>query len=144
MGNGQDRTPVLRSEDWWACFLGWFIIVLAIIGLHEVAAGKWAVSSILPAGPKFGKWTSLAGIFPKGFGTSLGQAGILFVFMAVITSIGGIFMKFDLKRYIPGFLVIFVLALISMIISKQAFFSKWGIEYVIFALIFGLIIGNFL
>ena len=23
---------VLQNEDWWACFLGWFILVLAIIG----------------------------------------------------------------------------------------------------------------
>lgn len=26
------RTPVLRSEDWWACFLGWLIIAIAIFG----------------------------------------------------------------------------------------------------------------
>ena len=32
MSNGE-RTPVIRSEDWWACFLGWLILVLAIIGL---------------------------------------------------------------------------------------------------------------
>jgi hypothetical protein len=47
MSNGE-RTPVIRSEDWWACFIGLFILVLAIIGLHEVAAGKFAVSNIIP------------------------------------------------------------------------------------------------
>ncbi len=142
MGNGNDRTPVFKSEDWWSCFLGWFILCLAIIGLHEVAAGKFAIQ-FLPAGPKIQKgWTSLSEIFPKGM-ASIGATVWLFVFLAIITSIGGIFMKMDLKRYIPGFLLVFVLALLSMIISKQAFMSKWGIEYVIFALIFGLIISNF-
>ncbi|UCE54346.1 MAG: putative sulfate exporter family transporter [Desulfobacterales bacterium] len=141
MSNGNQRPPVLQSEDWWACFLGWFILLIAIVGLKELEAGKWAVG-LLPAGPKIGKWTSLAAAFPKGFGTFLWQSVILFVFITVITGIGGAFMKFDFKRYIPGFLVIFILALVSMVLSKQAFFAKWGIEYVIFALAFGLIISN--
>jgi uncharacterized integral membrane protein (TIGR00698 family) len=141
MSNGNQRPPVLQSEDWWACFLGWFILLIAIVGLKELEGGKWAVG-LLPAGPKIAKWTSLAAAFPKGFGTFLWQSVILFVFITVITGIGGAFMKFDFKRYIPGFVVVYVLALIAMVLSKQAFFAKWGIEYVIFALAFGLIISN--
>ncbi len=141
MSNGQQRPPVLRSEDWWACFLGWFILILAIIGLHQVGEGKWAVG-LLPQGPKLGKgWTTLAAAFPQGAQT-LSTTIVLFIFTAVITSIGGIFMKFDLKRYLPGFLVIFVLAFIAILISRQKFFNTWGIEYVIFALVFGLVISN--
>jgi len=33
MSNGNDRTPVLQNEDWWACFLGWFILLLAVVGV---------------------------------------------------------------------------------------------------------------
>ena len=141
MSNGE-RTPVIRSEDWWACFLGWFILLLAIIGLNEVADGKWA-STIVPLGPKIGKnWTSIAAAFPKGFGTAIGQMAVQFIFLAVLTMIGGAFMKLDLKRYLPGFLVIYILAVISTVIAKQQFLNKWGISYVIFALAFGLIISN--
>ena len=46
-------------------------------------------------------------------------------------------MKFDLKRYIPGFILIFAITFISMVISKQAFINKWGISYVLFALAIG-------
>ena len=140
MSNGNEIPPVWQSEDWWACFLGWFILLVAIIGLNEVETGKW-VSGLLPQGPKIGKWTSLAAAFPKGIST-LGSTIGLFVFLLVLTGIGGIFLKFDFKRYVPGFIVIFLLAFISMVLSKQAFLAKWGIEYVIFALIFGLIISN--
>jgi uncharacterized integral membrane protein (TIGR00698 family) len=144
MSNGE-RTPVIRSEDWWACFLGWFILLLAIIGLHEVAEGKFAISSIFPTGPKIGKnWTTLAAAFPKGFGTALGQMVVQFIFLAVLTMIGGAFMKLDLKRYIPGFLIIYILAVIAQVVAKQQFLNKWGISYVIFALAFGLIISNIL
>jgi uncharacterized integral membrane protein (TIGR00698 family) len=137
-----DWSNLWKSEDWWSCWLGWSILILAIIGLHEVAAGKWAVGGLLPHGPKIGKWTALAKIFPKGFGLAMWQSLGLFVFLAILTMIGGAFMKLDLKRYLPGFLVIFILSFISMIIAKQAFMAKWGIAYVIFALFFGLIISN--
>ncbi|MHC4459113.1 MAG: YeiH family protein, partial [Planctomycetota bacterium] len=163
--------PVLQNEDWWACFIGWFILLLAIIGVHELESGKWAVS-ILPSFPKIKTWTSLGAAFPKGFGGTLGTTVVVFIFITVvtmiggafmkldlfggtlgttvvvfifitvITMIGGAFMKLDLKRYIPGFLVIFALTFISMVISKQAFIKKWGISYVLFALVFGLIISN--
>ena len=41
MSNQTLQKPVWQSEDWWACFLGWFILVAAMIGLKEVEAGKW-------------------------------------------------------------------------------------------------------
>jgi uncharacterized integral membrane protein (TIGR00698 family) len=141
MSNGQERPSVFKSEDWWSCFLGWFILLVAIIGLREVEAGKWAVG-LLPSGPKLAKdWTSLGAALPQG-AAGWGSTLAIFVFMLVLTMIGGAFMKFDFKRYIPGFLVIFILSLVSIIISRQAFINKWGFEYVIFALIFGLIISN--
>ena len=46
------RTPVLRNEDWWACFIGWFIVCLAVF-------------EVLPKPAKLGKWTELSGIFPN-------------------------------------------------------------------------------
>lgn len=129
MSNGNERTPVLQNEDWWACYIGWFILLLAIWG-------------VLPHTPKIATWTSLADAFPKGASTIWTTVALCLTF-GVLTFIGGIFMKFDLKRYIPGFLVIFALTFISMVISKQAFIKKWGISYVLFALVFGLIISNF-
>ena len=130
MSNGNKRTPVLQNEDWWACFIGWFILLLALWG-------------VLPGTPKIAKWTSLAAAFPKGWST-LGTSIVLCIAMGVLTFIGGIWMKFDLKNYIPGFIVLFALTFVSMVISKQAFISKWGISYVLFALAFGLIISNIL
>jgi uncharacterized integral membrane protein (TIGR00698 family) len=135
-----ERPSVIKSEDWWACFLGWLILLIGIIGLSEVEAGKWVVG-LLPHGPKIGKWTSLAAAFPQGIGALWSTIG-LFVFLLVVTGIGGAFMKYDFKRYIPGFIIIYFLAFLGMVLSKQAFFAKWGIEYVIFALAFGLIISN--
>ena len=140
-GNGKtDWSNLWKNEDWWACWIGWFILIIGIIGVHEVKEGKWAVG-LLPAAPKIAAWTSLAAAFPKGWST-LGTTIVLCIFTGVITLIGAAFMKVDIKRYIPGFIVIFALSFIAMVISKQAFISHWGISYVLFALVFGLIISN--
>lgn len=126
--NEKNRPGVLENEDWWACFVGWFILLLAIVG-------------ILPSAPKIAKWTGLAAAFPEGWST-LGTAVVLFVTMGLLTMLGGYFLKFDLKRYVPGFIVIFALSFAAMLISKQSFIKEWEISYVLFALAFGLIIGN--
>ena len=141
MANGNDRTPALQNEDWWACIIGWFILLIAIIGVNEVSAGKFAVS-FLPAAPKLGKWTELAAAFPKGFGSTIVTGLIMWAFLCVCTLVAGYFLKFDLKSYIPGFLIIYAIAFVSMVIAKQKFIAKWGISYVLFALAFGLIISN--
>ncbi len=139
MSNGNQKTDwssLWKNEDWWSCWIGWFILILAMIA----AAG---VAHLLPAPPKIAKWNwfDLSTAFPKGAGT-IWAAIVFFAFSCAVTFIGGIFMKFDLKRYIPGFLVIFIISFIAMVISKEAFVHKWGLEYVIFALIIGLIISN--
>jgi uncharacterized membrane protein YadS len=128
---GMDFSSLWTAEDWWACWIGFAILALAIFG-------------ILPHTPKIGKWTELtvAAIFPKGMGSTM-VTTIKFVILAcVLTSIAAVAMKHKLGEYIPGFLVIFGITFIAMIISKQAFMKKWGISYVLFALIFGLIISN--
>ena len=142
MSNGKvDWSNLWKNEDWWACWLGWFILVLAIIGVHEVKEGKWAVG-LLPAVPKIGTWTSgLGKAFPKGTATIMTTIWLC-VFMGVLSGIGAAFMKRKIASFIPGFIVIFALSFVSMVLAKQAFIKKWGISYVLFALAFGLIISN--
>jgi uncharacterized membrane protein YadS len=125
---GIDWSSLWRKEDWWACWIGWFILLMAIIG-------------IMPKAPKIAKWVGLGQAFPEGWGT-LGSLIVLFIVTAILTIIGAAALKRDIKRYIPGYLAIFILAFIGIVISKQKTIDLWGLEYVIWALIFGLIISN--
>jgi uncharacterized membrane protein YadS len=126
--NKIDWSSLWKNEDWLACWVGWAFLVLAILG-------------ILPHTPKIGTWTNLAEAFPKGIGT-LWDSIILFIVAIIFTLIGIYFLKKDIKRYIPGFVVIFLLAFLAIFISNQATIKYWGIPYVLWALIFGLIISN--
>jgi len=123
-----DWSSLWNKEDWWACWLGFIILILAMIG-------------ILPAGPKFGTWSTIDQAFPSGIAT-IWDTLILFVILAVLSLIGLIFMKKDIKRFVPAFIVIFALAWLAVFIGKQSVINAWGLEYVIWALIFGLLISN--
>jgi uncharacterized membrane protein YadS len=48
----------------------------------------------------------------------------------------------NIKRYIAGFGIIFILAVFSLIIGGNKTISYYGIEYVVFALLIGLLLSN--
>jgi len=123
-----DWSSLWNKEDWWACWLGFVILILAMIG-------------ILPAGPKFGTWATIDKAFPSGIST-IWDTLIIFVILAVLCLIGLIFMKKDIKHYVPAYIDIFALAWLAIFEGKQSVINAWGLEYVIWALIFGLIISN--
>jgi len=126
--NKIDWSSLWTKEDWWACWLGFIILIVAIIG-------------VMPDTVKIGTWATIDKAFPKGIAT-LWDTLILFVIMAVLSMIGLFFMKKDWKRFIPAFAVLFCLAWVSIFVGKQAVINTWGLEYVIWGLIFGLLISN--
>ncbi|WP_315822345.1 hypothetical protein [Paraflavitalea speifideaquila] len=65
--------------------------------------------------------------------------GVLFAFLSAIAIglSGG-----SIKNYLAGFSLIFILGIISLIIAGNKTISYYGVEYVVFALVIGLLIGN--
>jgi uncharacterized membrane protein YadS len=132
MANGNkgiDWSSLWNKEDWWACWIGWFILILALMG-------------ILPGVPKLARWTSLGQAFPQGALATLGIFLGLFVFTGVITLIGAAAMKRDVKRYLPGYFIVILLALIALIVANEKGIHYYGFEFVLWALFFGLFISN--
>src|SRR5262249_20214991 len=67
------------------------------------------------------------------------KIGIAFLILSVI---GVALMGGNVSKYIIGFPVVYVLAWLSHVIAGNATMNYWGLEYVIFALLIGLFIGN--
>ncbi|MGB9730151.1 MAG: hypothetical protein ACP5GU_09795 [Thermoprotei archaeon] len=91
-----DWSSLWRKEDWWAVWLGFFIIGIAIFGFLA-----WI--------PKMSIWT---------------------------TSIGDSVKLYDL----PYFILFYVF--LSIIFAKNSIVNTYGLEYVVWALLLGLIISN--
>jgi uncharacterized integral membrane protein (TIGR00698 family) len=127
---GIDWSSVWKKEDWWACWIGWFLLLLAIIAL-------------LPAVPKLARWTEFSQAFPRG-AVAFWSLTKLFIILTILTSIGAAAMKKPVKAYIPGFLVIYIIALVALVVSNQKQIHMYGFEFVLWALIIGLFISNVL
>ena len=125
-----DWSSLWKKEDWWACWIGWFLLLLALVAL-------------LPAVPKLARWTEFSQAFPRG-AVAFWSLTKLFLVLVILTSIGAAAMKKPVKSYIPGFLVIYLIAFVALVVSNQKQIHLWGFEYVLWALFIGLFISNVL
>jgi hypothetical protein len=118
---------LIKTEDWWACWLG---ISLFVIGL----------SGIITTVPKPSLWdmNPFDSFSVDGFISYL----LLMVIAVILFSIGMKLIQGKLSSFAPAFLLFSILGLAAQIISKQHFIGTYGLEYVLWALIIGLIISN--
>ncbi len=115
-------------EDWLAVWLGAASLILVGLGWRPaMPAFKWAAAA------------DLGKIFSSANGAnSLWLAGCLFL----LSLPGALLLGANVVRYAAGFAVVSVLAWIPQWIAGNATVAYWGVEYVIFALILGLIVSN--
>lgn len=110
----------LRNEDWIATLLG-----LLIVGLLILMPG---IFPKLPSSfDSLGAWSSL---------------GMLFVISMLISAVGVRFLGDGLVRFIPSFVAVFGISLLSQFISGLPTFKTLGFEAVFFSVLFGIIIRN--
>ena len=127
-----------KSEDWMACLLGFIVIIL---GAVAVLTGWFDFSAL-----KFSTWTlgekaASACLWDQFTWKFLGKlvltcAVLLVLFGGAVKIQGG-----DLKKYIPAFLMLFVLAVVVRLISAEYTLNRY-LEWAFWALIVGLLVSN--
>lgn len=125
------------TEDWTANLLGFVIIFIAVFMLSPHFGDisiKW---------PTF-KWNGAEELTGKVLSLSnLGKIGILFIVFYIFTALAGIFTNKSVKNMLKIYPAVFILTILACIVSGNYYMSAWGLETVIFCLLFGLIISNF-
>lgn len=123
------------SEDIWAVLIGSFLIVVVLLAALSSPGFKFSV-------PIY-KWTASGELFSKVFSANnlLLIAGIGLVF-AVLSSIAIRLSGGSIKKFAAGFSIIYLLGIAALVIAGNQTINYYGIEYVVFALVSGLLIGN--
>ncbi len=119
-----------KKEDWWACWVGFFILVLSIPGI---------IGTVYKL-PKVHTW--IANPLDALPGDTLLAYLIMFIGLVIIYLIAVKVMGERVKTYAPAFLVVFVIGIISMVIASQTTLKAYGLSYPLWALIIGLLISN--
>jgi uncharacterized integral membrane protein (TIGR00698 family) len=123
------------SEDWLAVFIGGFIIVLFlllaaldVITIFQLPTYKWETGGDLLSNVlSLRNLLLIAQIY--GIVLTLATAGVF--------AQGG-----DARKFILGFSFVYALGVVSLILAGNKTINYYGLEYVIFALLIGLTIGN--
>ncbi len=150
-------SKLFKIEDWWAVWLGLLVFFLGLGPvLFKTELLGWVV--------KTGAWVDITkALAPVSKAYAKSMSGftsliLTYLFMLAITTIGAAAMGSNVKRFIAGFTIIFWLTYACIIIGEYAYISAtpdkraafkipWsaglGEMGLVFAMIIGLIIGNF-
>lgn len=85
------------------------------------------------------KARSAAGAKPYNI---VGSLIVLCVCLGLMFSVGAAFMGWSVPKFLLGFPVVFALATLAYLLAAQADIRGWGLEYVLWAILLGLIISN--
>jgi uncharacterized integral membrane protein (TIGR00698 family) len=123
------------SEDGWALWIGGFLIAGVLLFLFMKEGFHFPL-------PVY-QWANHDELINKVLRPDnlllLGGIGLAF---CALSSLAIWLSGQQYLRFAAGFLVIFVLAVISLIIAGNKTIGSYGIEYVVFALIIGLALSN--
>jgi uncharacterized integral membrane protein (TIGR00698 family) len=124
-------TKLTLHEDWAVVILGSLIIILSLAGL------------LLPV-PTFG-WKDSSELTGKVLGsTNLIKVLIQFGFVIIIGGIGALITGKSIKNYILGFPLVYIVTIIALILAGSSQAKSLNLEAVIFSLVLGLLISNFI
>jgi uncharacterized membrane protein YadS len=123
------------SEDIWAVLISGLLIVIVVVSALILPDFKFATPSY--------QWANTNDLFEKVLSSSnlllLAFFGLVFAFLS---SIAILFSGGNTKKYLAGFLVVYTLALVSLIVAGNKTINYYGIEYVVFGLVIGLLLSN--
>ena len=159
-----------RTEDWWSAWLGLFFFglgLLTIWGLDVVGwiakPKTWELTNLL----QDFSWSKLLKVSSKTYHHwhPLLSLFVTYVVFTVTTTLGAYYQKLNVKKFFTGFTIIFFLTWLAWIVGHEAHLSaidavvkkhnyyqeyhlSWGLQLgggasYMFALLIGLLIGNF-
>ncbi len=137
----KQKSKLFSTEDWLAVWIG-FIVIL--IGCVAVLTGAFNFSAL--SFSTFGLGEAKAASLPS-LGSQLATVAFWWkllrtvVVLGVLFTIGVKLMGGNVKKYIPAFLGLFVLAIIVRLISAEYTLNRY-LEWAFWALIVGLLISN--
>ena len=122
-----------KKEDWLAVWIG-FIVIL--IGAIAVITGVFDFSAA-----KFSTWGNGTSVFEQLNTELAGKLILTAVVLGVLFTVGNHLKGISVKKYLPAFAGLFVLAILVRFISAEYTLNRY-LEWAFFAILIGLLVSN--
>lgn len=149
---------MLSTEDWWAVWLGLVMLLAGLSSLWGWDLVGWMVKNKTWVWGDFA-WANVLGV--TGYALHpLAALAATYAVWTVLVCVGAWFMGLDLKRFLAGWTVLFLITWAAWIAGSEAHFAaavnsfdkyglSWGLSLgggfaYILCLAVGLVIGNFI
>lgn len=128
-------SDLLKKEDWQAIWIG-LIVILA--GSISVITGAFNFSAA-----NFATWGNEGGtpLLTQLTGGLAGKLIITGIILGILFTVGSVLQGQSVKKYLPAFLVLYVLSIVVRLISAEYTLNRY-LEWAFWALIVGLLVSN--
>lgn len=133
-------SPLLAHDDWLAIWCGWFLLVGSLVlvavfgdqlGEYLGEPAKWRATPVTSLVGEGAWWTwPVVGSVVAG--------GVLCVLFSAAQRLRGV----STAQYVPAFVGVFLLALLSFVLAGHEVIKAYNLEYALWALVVGLLISN--
>lgn len=124
------------KEDWWAVWLGLGLVVLAFALFARGSSIAW----IAVAPTKWSTFSELGGQLAANAPRYFAQLGLFLVILTIPTSVMG----HSARRFVPSFLLIYLLSVGVFAVGAWDQAQRYNLEPPLVALLLGLFIANFI
>ncbi|MGC8482491.1 MAG: YeiH family protein [Thermodesulfobium sp.] len=132
-------TDLYLKEDWWAIWLGLFVVLAAYFAFTSGSSFVKAIA-INPGGLK---WDNVGQIFAH-LGANAPQYIMQYVFWLIFFTISTAIMGVKPSKFIPSFTLLYIFSIIIFAIGGWKYAQYFNLEPPLVALVLGLLLANVL
>ncbi len=125
-----------KKEDYWS-----IIIALGLVLITTLTFFSGGISIFKTMAVNFPGWSDGGKVLASLVQNSWGLI-YLFGFFLILFSLAARIMGFEIKHYIAGFTVLYIVSVLIAVVAANKFVKDWQLESPLLALLFGLIISN--
>ena len=122
-----------KKEDWLAVWIGFIIIA---VGAVAVITGAFDFNAA-----KFSTWGHGTSFFEQVNAGFFGKLLLTVAVLGVLFTVGNHFKGVSVKKYLPAFLGLFLLAVLVRFISAEYTLNRY-LEWAFFAILIGILVSN--
>lgn len=133
----QSQLPIMKREDTWAIIIALGLTLLTTVTFMSGGFGFFKSMAVSIPG-----WSNDLSKVTGALSKNAAGVITLFLFFLAAFAAGAFIMGRNVKRYLGGFTLLFLISLVVTILGSNSFMKTWQLETPLLALLLGMVVSN--